>query len=151
MNQRASDDLARDAERGSAAVSGKDLAVLGEPSPDEVAEMLIRPAGTPPALYTAAEAAGILRVKKSWLERQAAARKIPFAMLGHSYRFTPAHLAVIVQLYERGPALRSERPSSRSQRNSARAPVATEAPESPPLRPRPRQRSRRGVNTRPAA
>jgi hypothetical protein len=35
--------------------------------------------GTSP-LYTAAEAAEILRVKKSWLERQAAARKIPFTM-----------------------------------------------------------------------
>ena len=53
-----------------------------------------------PTLYTAEEAAEILRVKKSWLERQAAARKIPFTMLGGSYRFTFAHLAAIVQMHE---------------------------------------------------
>ena len=41
-----------------------------------------------PALSAAAEAAYILRVKQSWLERQAAARKIPFTMLGGAYKFT---------------------------------------------------------------
>ena len=53
-----------------------------------------------PTLYTAEEAAEILRVKKSWLERQAAARKIPFTVLGGSYRFTSAHLAAIVKELE---------------------------------------------------
>ena len=53
------------------------------------------------ALYTATEAAKILKVKKSWLERQAAARKIPFTMLGGAYRFTDGHLAAIVQLNDR--------------------------------------------------
>ena len=53
------------------------------------------------ALYTATEAAKILKVKKSWLERQAAARRIPFTMLGGAYRFTDRHLAAIVQIYER--------------------------------------------------
>ena len=43
------------------------------------------------ALYTATEAAKILKVKESWLERQAAARKIPFTMLGGAYRFTDGH------------------------------------------------------------
>jgi excisionase family DNA binding protein len=61
-------------------------------------------AANPPALYTAAEAAAILRVKPSWLERQAARRKVPFTMLGHSYRFTPDHLAAIVEMHETGPA-----------------------------------------------
>jgi excisionase family DNA binding protein len=54
-------------------------------------------------LYTAEEAAEILRVKKSWLERQAAARKIPFTMLGRSYRFTSAHLSAIVRMHEQAP------------------------------------------------
>ena len=54
-----------------------------------------------PELYTAAEAAEILRVKQSWLERQAAARKIPFTMLGGAYRFTDGHLAAIVQINDR--------------------------------------------------
>ena len=34
------------------------------------------------AVHTLDEAATIQRVKKSWLERQAAARKIPFTRLG---------------------------------------------------------------------
>ena len=55
-------------------------------------------------LYTTEEAAQILRVKKSWLERQAAARKVPFTMLGRSYRFTSAHLAAIVRMHEEAPA-----------------------------------------------
>jgi excisionase family DNA binding protein len=54
-------------------------------------------------LYTAEEAAEILRVKKSWLKRQAAARKIPFTMLGRSYRFTSAHLSAIVRMHEQAP------------------------------------------------
>jgi excisionase family DNA binding protein len=53
------------------------------------------------ALYTATEAVKILKVRKSWLERQAAARKIPFAMLGGAYRFTDGHLAAIVQTNDR--------------------------------------------------
>ena len=57
-------------------------------------------------LYTTEEAAEILRVKKSWLERQAAARKIPFTMLGRSYRFTSAHLSAIVRMHEQAPARR---------------------------------------------
>ena len=56
------------------------------------------------AIHTLDEAAAILRVKPSWLERQAAARKIPFTMLGGSYRFTADHLAAIVALHENRPA-----------------------------------------------
>jgi len=55
-----------------------------------------------------AEAAVILHVKQSWLERQAAARKIPFTMLGGSYRFTATHLAEIVRINEKRPAISSE-------------------------------------------
>ena len=55
------------------------------------------------AIHTLDEAAAILRVKPSWLERQAAARKIPFTMLGGSYRFTAHHLAAIVAQHENRP------------------------------------------------
>lgn len=55
------------------------------------------------AVHTLDEAAAILRVKPSWLERQAAARKIPFTMLGGSYRFTGDHLAAIVAQHENRP------------------------------------------------
>ena len=56
-----------------------------------------------PTLYTAEEAATVLRVRQSWLERQAAARKVPFTMLGGSYRFTTDHLAQIVRIFESTP------------------------------------------------
>jgi excisionase family DNA binding protein len=89
-------------------------------------------------LYTAEEAAEILRVKKSWLERQAAARKIPFTMLGGSYRFTSAHLSAIVRMHEQAPTPPEWTGNSniRSRRLSGRPRVTD--PGSPPLRPRPR-------------
>jgi excisionase family DNA binding protein len=55
------------------------------------------------AVYTLNEAAEVLRVKPSWLERQAAARKVPFTMLGGSYRFTADHLAAIITQHENRP------------------------------------------------
>ena len=56
-----------------------------------------------PAVHTLDEAADILRVRKSWLERQAASRAIPFTMLGGAYRFTSGHLAEIVRMHEKIP------------------------------------------------
>ena len=93
-----------------------------------------------PELYTAAEAAEILRVKQSWLERQAAARKIPFTMLGGAYRFTDRHLAAIVQMHEKVPSpsgsVRDNRPRSRR----VRKPASGVANGVAPLRPRPSNR-----------
>ncbi len=59
--------------------------------------------GAPIAVHTLDEAAIILRVKPSWLERQAAARRIPFTMLGGSYRFTADHLMAIIRQFEQHP------------------------------------------------
>jgi excisionase family DNA binding protein len=99
----------------------------------------------PPTLFTAEEAAEILRVKKSWLERQAAARKIPFTMLGRSYRFTSAHLDAIVKMHEEAPAS----PPWAVDRH-ARSPRQDPEPHatsggSAPLRPRPRSAPRRAA------
>ena len=99
----------------------------------------------PPTLFTAEEAAEILRVKKSWLERQAAARRIPFTMLGRSYRFTSAHLDAIVKMHERAPAsptLAGDR-DTRSRRKSAEPRAANGG--AAPLRPRPRTGPRRAA------
>lgn len=93
----------------------------------------------PPVLYTAAEAAVILRVKKSWLERQAATRKVPFTMLGRSYRFTPAHISVIVELYEHAPAARPLGPA-RSRPGNSPSPAGGRAASERPLQSRPRRR-----------
>ena len=96
-------------------------------------------------LYTTEEAAEILRVKKSWLERQAAARKIPFTMLGRSYRFTSAHLCAIVRMYEQAPAPSEWTRDSytRSRRLSAHSRVTDRG--SPSLRPRPRNGPRKAA------
>jgi excisionase family DNA binding protein len=95
--------------------------------------------GAPLAVHTLSEAAAILRVKSSWLERQAAARHIPFTMLGGSYRFTAEHLAAIVRQYEQQPVIASADEPSRA---AARHPAATQLPNDikvKPLRARPRR------------
>jgi len=94
--------------------------------------------GVPITVYTLDEAAAILRVKPSWLERQAAARKIPFTMLGGSYRFTSDHLTAIIRQFERRLTAEiaedSEFPMTR--RSAARRRLADI--KTAPLRPRPR-------------
>jgi excisionase family DNA binding protein len=94
-----------------------------------------------PTLYTATEAAAILKVRQSWLERQAAARKIPFTLLGGCYRFTTAHLHDIVRIFEAGSAghelATHAAPSEPHQRRRA---GQTPAEKVAPLRPRPRTR-----------
>lgn len=91
-------------------------------------------------IHTKEEAAEILRVKVSWLERRAAARQIPFTMLGGAYRFTDAHLAEIVRLNEQGALSTPAAPASR--RRPRRRPVQPEAHKGGfvPLRPRPTAR-----------
>lgn len=95
-----------------------------------------------PIVHTLAEAASILRVKESWLERQAAARKIPFTMLGGCYRFTAGHLAEIVRLNEQVPPPPADAESGQPRRQR-RAPQSETASVSA-LRPRtarPRRRA----------
>ena len=96
------------------------------------------------ALYTTDEAATILRVKKSWLERQAAARKVPFTMLGGSYRFTSVHLSAIVKMHEQAPTPPEWTGSDTRSRRRSAGPRLTDR-GSPPLRPRPRNGPRRAA------
>jgi len=90
-------------------------------------------------LYTADEAALMLRVKPRWLKRQAAARKVPFTMLAGSYRFSDRHLEEITQMHEKAsePAGSSEVPRQRPHRH--RAAGATNGSDTP-LRSRPAAR-----------
>jgi len=95
--------------------------------------------GAPIAVHTLDEAAAILRVKPSWLERQAAARKIPFTMLGGSYRFTSDHLMVIIRQFERRPTVKiAEESEHPIMRRSAAGRLVTDI-KTAPLRPRPRR------------
>jgi len=98
-------------------------------------------------VHTLSEAAAILRVKESWLERQAAARKIPFTMLGGAYRFTSTHLAEIVRIHEELPvAAEAEVPERTAARRVPRAREHTSGlPTLTPLRPRPRPTGPRRV------
>lgn len=91
-------------------------------------------------LYTKQEAATILRVKVSWLERRAAARQIPFSLLGGTYRFTPEHLEAIVRLSEHGGAAGVDRALPGSGRQGRKRRETNQSPDGfVPLRPRPRR------------
>lgn len=85
----------------------------------------------------------MLRVRRSWLERQAANRKIPFTMLGGSYRFTSAHLAQIVEIFESKPAqTHGQKPVTRQASGVKSRQTETKPISAPLLRPRPRSQSR---------
>ena len=89
--------------------------------------------GVPIAVHTLDEAAAILRVKRSWLQRRAAARKIPFTMLGGAYHFTAEHITEIVRINEKLPA------ATREPRTARRKTQERQANETMTmLRPRPR-------------
>lgn len=89
-----------------------------------------------PILYTADEAAAILRVRRSWLERQAAARRVPFTLLGGCYRFTVAHLHEIVRIFEPAPSTTTIGAS----RETTLARMRSTRTTSSPLRAKPRAR-----------
>ena len=89
--------------------------------------------GAPVAVHTLTEAATILRVKPSWLQRRAAARSIPFTMLGGAYHFTAEHIAEIVRMNEKRPAPVTESKDAR-RKTQERRPSETVTI----LRPRPR-------------
>lgn len=57
-------------------------------------------------VYTADEAAALLRVSANWMRDKARAGLIPCTMVGGSYHFTDAHLDEALKLFERpaGPA-----------------------------------------------
>lgn len=95
-------------------------------------------AGPIPEVFTVEEAAAILRVKKSWLEKKAAARLIPFSMLGGSYHFSPRHLWQIFNEFEKTPVATIEPVPSpvTSARRKRRHPIETADPRVVPLRPR---------------
>lgn len=97
------------------------------------------------AVHTLDEAAAILRVRKSWLERQAAARKIPFTMLGGTYRFTTGHLAAIIRMHEKTPCTDGEAPSPEVSTRRAKVRQHGVPPTVTPLRPRPRSGPRRAA------
>jgi hypothetical protein len=66
-------------------------------------------------LHTPAEAAGILKVRESWLKTKAAARVIPCTFIGKHLRFSDDDIAAIMQAGARQPVVsREPRPRPRS-------------------------------------
>ena len=65
-------------------------------------------------LHTPAEAAGILKVRESWLKTKAAARVIPCTFIGKHLRFSEDDIAAIMQAGARQPVVsRDPRPRHR--------------------------------------
>jgi hypothetical protein len=64
-------------------------------------------------LYTAAEAAGILKVRESWLKTKAAARLIPCTFIGKHLRFSDDDIAEIMKAGARQPITERKRRASR--------------------------------------
>ncbi|WP_433082730.1 helix-turn-helix domain-containing protein [Dactylosporangium sp. CA-052675] len=54
-------------------------------------------------LHRPAEVAKILDCSEWWVKEQARRRRIPFAWIGGSYRFTDEHLAEIIRIFEVRP------------------------------------------------
>lgn len=95
----------------------------------------------PPAAHSKAEAAALLRVTVSWLERRAAARVIPFTMVGGAYHFTDEHLAEIIRMHEHRPPAASAaapEPDQAAPRRSRRRSGLMPGDEVAVLRARPR-------------
>jgi hypothetical protein len=59
-------------------------------------------------LHTVAEAAGILKVRESWLKTKAAARLIPCTFIGKHLRFSDEDIAEIMRAGSRQPVTARE-------------------------------------------
>lgn len=60
-------------------------------------------------LHTVAEAAGILKVRESWLKTKAAARLIPCTFVGKHLRFSDSDIAEIMRAGARQPVTARKR------------------------------------------
>jgi hypothetical protein len=60
-------------------------------------------------LHTAAETAGILKVRESWLKAKASARLIPCTFVGKHLRFSDGDIAEIMKAGARQPVTARER------------------------------------------
>ncbi|GGK39593.1 hypothetical protein GCM10010124_35330 [Pilimelia terevasa] len=91
-------------------------------------------AGGTPHTHRPAAAAKILGCSEWWLKEQARKRRIPYAWIGGSYRFTDHHLTEILGIFERRPTPAvtptSSVRGSRSRRHTT-APVVQLVPRVP--------------------
>jgi hypothetical protein len=64
---------------------------------------MTRPTQPPNGLYTAVEAAAILRCSPWWLKKECRQGRAPYTWIGGSYHFTDEHIADIIRRRERRP------------------------------------------------
>lgn len=69
-------------------------------------------------LYTAAEAAGVLKVRESWLRTKASARLIPCTFIGKHLRFSDDDIAEIMRAGARQPITSRPRGNGRTPRRA---------------------------------
>jgi hypothetical protein len=105
----------------------------------------------PERLYSACEAARALRCSEWWLKEQARRRRIPFLMLGGSYRFTDSHLAEILATFEVRPVSSSRSAGAGPQTPASFRRPRTASAQPEQLRPRPPRRAQRATAPPPAA
>ena len=97
-----------------------------------------------PDLYRPHQIAKVLGCSEWWVKEQARKRRIPFAWIGGSYRFTDEHLAEIIRLYEVRPATGGPEPAAtRRTPRTARRAAPPAVPNQPRLRARPPARTPR--------
>jgi len=79
-----------------------------------------RPGSAPIPLHRPADVARMLQCSEWWVKEQARKRRIPFAWIGGSYRFTDEHVAEVIRLFEQRPDTDGDVPGSSSRVGSAR-------------------------------
>lgn len=57
----------------------------------------------PLPLHRPADVARMLQCSEWWVKEQARKRRIPFSLIGGSYRFTDEHVAEVIRLFEQRP------------------------------------------------
>jgi hypothetical protein len=62
-----------------------------------------RPTQPPNRLYTAVEAAAMLRCSAWWLKKECRQGRAPYSWIGGSYHFTDEHIADIIHRFEKRP------------------------------------------------
>jgi excisionase family DNA binding protein len=103
-----------------------------------------------PVLLTPTEVAKALGCSEWWVKEQARKRRIPFAWIGGSYRFTHEHLAEIICLFEVRPSAGPLPPDAEAT-GVPRPRPSTVNPPKTRLKARTPRRARRSGSQSPAA
>jgi hypothetical protein len=85
----------------------------------------------------------MLQCSEWWIKEQARKRRIPFSLIGGSYRFTDEHIAEVIRLFEQRPESDSAGTVTAVGSGRKRSPTTSEA--SAPLRARVPRRALKSI------